>query len=326
VPPGTLGGRSQRSYSIPPITDTLRKLAKLEPWIVLDNDGSFQGHFNFVPLYLRKGPWFVLAPYYLALFGFLVAYFKPASFDFPVRLSALNSFWHYFDCACALNGIVVLVLILRQIGPAPLVTYTMISWSILTVHNVLSASLPYLPGLVPLLGPLREFLRFPALVAATITFVIWNAVLAPIFYFKFMKTAAAKAGFLTWILSPIMFEIHVFNYPIAVLSTLGDDSTRRPLEYPDLWCALAVAFCYSLFYLLVLDRLGVHLYPVFSPRTKLCIVFWSAIFVLYYVTFRFWNAAIEEARIYEGGGITTQILVRVLAKTGGFHHDAGSIV
>ena len=269
-----------------------------------------------MPAHLRKGPWFFLAPYYLALFAFLVVYFRPASFDFLVvdnSLPELNSSWHYCAIAFAVNGCAVLGLLLWNVGPAPLVTYTITSWSLLTAHNVLSSVLPFFPALVPALGPVREFLRFPVLVAHTVTFVIWNFVLAPAIY-RIMPTPEKKRDFMKWILAPFMFEIHVFNYPIAVVSTLGEAAKRRPLVIDDLWCALLVAFYYALVYLFLLDRLGVHFYPIFSPRSKWCVVAWSSLFAIYLGTFNFWNAAIEEAEGSSWGGVSSGVVARVARK------------
>jgi len=124
--------------------------------------------------------------------------------------------------------------------------------------------------------------------AASVTFVLWNFLLAPIMYFFFMKTVEKKATFITWNLQFHMAEIHVLNYPISVALTIVSSSSRL-LTSVDLWAAFAVMLYYSLLYLLILDRLGVHLYPVFSPRSKFCVVGWSAVFLIYYFTYTFWN-------------------------------------
>ncbi len=65
-----------------------------------------------------------------------------------------------------------------------------------------------------------------------------------------------------------------------------------PLQPAHLWCAMLVGVIYALFYLLVLDRLGVHLYPIFSPRTHWCAVAYSVFVGLYFGAFRGWNAII----------------------------------
>ena len=272
-----------------------------------------------MPLHLRKGPWFFLAPYYLSLFAFLLVYYRPSSSSFLVvssSLPALCSSWHYLSLAFAVNGVVVLGQVLYHIGPTPLATFTITSWSLLTAHNLLSALLPFVPKLIPFLGPVHEFLRFPVLVAHTVTFLIWNFVLAPLLY-VFMPTASKKKEFIRWITTPFMVEIHVLNYPIAILAILGERSARRPLVPEDLWCALLVMFYYAVLYLFVLDRVGVHFYPIFSPRSKWCIAAWSSLFVVYLTTFHFWNAAIEEAERYEGGGIELAMLARMAKKTVG---------
>ena len=118
-----------------------------------------------------------------------------------------------------------------------------------------------------------------------------------------------------------MTEIHVLNYPIAVTNCVLSTSARL-LTTGDLWSALFVAFNYSILYLLILDRLGVHLYPVFSPRSKFCVFAWSSVrarasarakrartltpslrsplaqvFIIYYFTFTFWNAVMATGEL-----------------------------
>ncbi|GMI38437.1 hypothetical protein TeGR_g6678 [Tetraparma gracilis] len=139
-------------------------------------------------------------------------------------------------------------------------------------------------------------MRFPALVAASVTFFLWNFVLAPVMYFFFMKTAEKKKNFLWWNLQFHMQQIHTLNYPIAVLNCALSPSARA-LVFPDLWAALFVGVCYSVNYLLILDRLGVHLYPIFSPRSKGCVPAWGSVFLIYYFTYKFWNAAIGTGRL-----------------------------
>jgi hypothetical protein len=69
-------------------------------------------------------------------------------------------------------------------------------------------------------------------------------------------------------------------------------TSSRQLEFLDLWCALAGAIGYALLYLLVLDRFGVHLYPIFSPRTFWSVLSWSALLGTYFMVFYGWNEVI----------------------------------
>ena len=87
-----------------------------------------------------------------------------------------------------------------------------------------------------------------------------------------------------------MVQVHFFNIVFAVLNTLVTSS--RDFEFIDLWCALAGAVGYALLYLLVLDRFGIHLYPVFSPRSDWSMLSWLAFLGTYFVVFHAWNRVI----------------------------------
>ena len=89
-----------------------------------------------------------------------------------------------------------------------------------------------------------------------------------------------------------MVQVHFFNIVFAVLNTLVTSS--RDFEFIDLWCALAGAVGYALLYLLVLDRFGIHLYPVFSPRSVWSMLSWSALLGTYFLVFHAWNGAISK--------------------------------
>ena len=96
-----------------------------------------------------------------------------------------------------------------------------------------------------------------------------------------------------------MIHIHALNYPIAMVTCVLTCSNVKFTE-GDLWISLFVLFLYSCLYLLILDRIGVHLYPVFSPRSKFSVLGWCAVFGLYYGTFKGWNYFIES-------GVTSRV-------------------
>ena len=108
-----------------------------------------------------------------------------------------------------------------------------------------------------------------------------------------------------------MFEIHVLNYPIAVANAVFSTGSRL-FTHADLWSAFFVVFNYSLLYLLILDRIGVHLYPVFSPRSKFSTLTWLFVFGLYLLTYQYWNKVIPEA----GSVDTFKSCVSLFAETG----------
>ncbi|GMH48722.1 hypothetical protein TL16_g00353 [Triparma laevis f. inornata] len=265
-------------------------LLKPEPWLIFPEDkGSIGGFFDFVPEYLRVGPWFFLAPVFVLAYTLFIFYLKP-----PINLAStdpqLYSFPHIFSLVSTFNGCHILHMILSKTGPAPLVTFTIISWTILTFRGFLAFLNPFYP--IPFLSTLSSSLRFPALVAATVTFVIWNFVLAPIFYTFWSKGEEAKKNFKNWNTQYHMIHIHFLNYPIAIVSCVLTCENVLFTEV-DLWISYFVLFMYACLYLFILDRIGVHLYPVFSPRSKFSCFTWLTVFGLYYATFNFWNFVIE---------------------------------
>jgi hypothetical protein len=289
--------------AVPPYSEIVRMLFDpSKPWILIPN-GSLGGFFDFVPVNLRVGPWFVLSLPFLILFASAVLYTKPP-LAFPATVfPELHSWPHLLSLLASANGFMVLARIMKVTGPGVACTYTITSWIILTLHVTLYGLLTYCDAspasastLVTSLVWFYEALRFPSLVAASVTFTIWNFILAPIMYTFFMKTPEKKAAFLSFNFTFNMTEIHVLNYPIAVFATVLSPAAR-PLEFVDLWCSLAVALYYSLLYLCILDRIGVHLYPVFSPRSKVSVLTWLSVFFIYYFTYSFWNSIIGDLAV-----------------------------
>lgn len=88
-----------------------------------------------------------------------------------------------------------------------------------------------------------------------------------------------------------MLNIHLLNLPLACANTVFGDGAR-PLTPCDLWLGFVFIYVYSLVYLFFLDRLGVHLYPIFSPRSRFCFVAYIAVFGLFVLTHRLWSAVI----------------------------------
>ena len=80
---------------------------------------------------------------------------------------------------------------------------------------------------------------------------------------------------------------------LAALATLFGGGVR-PLGPDDLWCAFAIGAVYCYFYFCHLDRLGVHLYPIFSPRTHFCGLAYSVWVGLYVLSLRGFSYATRE--------------------------------
>ena len=272
----------------PPFTSTLKILFDpSQPWLVLNNQGSYNNFFNFVPLEWRVGPWSRLAVPTLLFFLFKLVLSAPSKAEFSdflqsnplpdnyaLRASPISNIdMSKIHLAIALNGLATLFLIVRKSSPAVFGTYTMISWLNITTHALATVAQQFQFQFISISHPtfhlalnaIRQCTRFPALVSALITFGVWNIVLAPYIYFIFCKGSESKTRFLKWNFSFLLMEIHFFNLPIAVAATLWNFAEFGDV---DLWLASVLAYLYGLLYLLVFDRIGVHLYPTFSPRSS----------------------------------------------------------
>ena len=130
----------------------------------------------------------------------------------------------------------------------------------------------------------------PALAGATVTFMIWNFVLVPVITLAH-GTPQQRRDFLRFNCSFNLVNVHVLNLPFALAATAlgGAAAGVRALHPLDLWAAFLFILVYGLGYLLVLDRLGVHLYPIFSPRTHACALGYSLVLALTWGCWRGWN-------------------------------------
>ena len=59
-----------------------------------------------------------------------------------------------------------------------------------------------------------------------------------------------------------------------------------------LWLAYVIVAFYSIVYLGVLDRMGLHFYPMFTPRSPLCVVAYATLFGIYYALFEACNSIV----------------------------------
>ena len=86
----------------------------------------------------------------------------------------------------------------------------------------------------------------------------------PAFYS--MLDAKGRRGFMKFNANGLLINIHLINLPLSLLDVYVHPRSLTPF---DLWLAFAAAFLYVLFYLNVLDRRGLHIYIIMSPRTAL---------------------------------------------------------
>lgn len=194
----------------------------------------------------------------------------------------------FYQMLAGLWMVYVMTLLLGS-GPTGLAawsTYTVQSWTLLTVRHFLAAFAPVSSFALNAC----EWVRFPAACSMTITFTVWNFVLFPFSYFVGMKTPEKRSNFLKFATSFRLTQIHVFNLVFGI-GNLYWASPPRTLIDQDFFLAWTSTMLFMLWYLLVLDRIGVHLYPVFSPRAGpiLVPVVWTTLFGMYALTFWLWR-------------------------------------
>ena len=264
-------------------------------WLLLDNDGNYGGHFGAVPRHLRVGPWspvawiFILGGWIALLTSVPKLHFTPPTADFT-WLEPLIFGW----------GVAAIAHGSLEMHPAVFtISYTGWSWLLLTTHAacaVVAAALP--PSAAAFLLWLREVVRFPTAIGASVTTFWWNMFLCPLIYFRFCSTRKERRKFMDWNFSFVMTSVHVCNLPLAWLSIHGGAvihggaTAARPMGPHDLWVAGLILFCYVSMYVFVLDRYGLHLYCMFSPRSQWCVVFYGLILGTYYFFFKQWGGTL----------------------------------
>jgi hypothetical protein len=271
-----------------------------QPWVLVDN-GSFLGIFDWVPQQLRVGPWstcaicYVTAIWYISALTACYYYFKSdTSLNYRDHSSsALESYpqvgsikWYYHALTFLWMAYVNRLMMSGPLRMRAWGTYTVQSWTLLWIRHLLCACAPISPWAMQW----AEYIRFPVACSTTITFVIWNTILAPFIYCIGMTTPEKKRDFVKFIFSFRLTQIHVFNIFYAILNLVWA-SPRRQLEPIDLYYAIVSVVVYMAWYLLLLDRLGIHLYAIFSPRAPgwLVVLIWTALFLVYFGTFRLWQ-------------------------------------
>ncbi len=188
-----------------------------------------------------------------------------------------------------------------------LATYTVLSWIMNCIRFAISALAPFLSDHHMLLQ-IHRILRFPALMTATVTFTIWNFALIPFFVTVLLDTREKRIEFAKSNFSFRMVQQHICCILLAMANAIVSCTyVKSPLQdgistlesravaqftFDDLWCGLTYAILYGLFYNLVLDRFGLHFYPIFSPRTNYSIITWVVVLAMFLGFFRFWNMLI----------------------------------
>jgi len=278
----------------------------MKPWILVDN-GSILGYFDWVPARLRVGPWQPYAPVVLALFTFATpilvnwlvdekTYLPTPHFNEDAYPEYLSAWWFYnLFCFVWITGISLTVLR----GPAGIrawATYSMWTWTILHLRHGLVVVSPWLKRSNFILVSVLELSRFPMLLMCTMTFVVWNFILMPVIYFFFMDDERKRKTFLSYFTSFRLTQIHVFNLLFAYVNGVIV-SPQRLLNFSDFLTCWTITVLYIMWYLLVLDRVGVHLYPIFSPRNPWMIAVWILLVAAHVAGFFAWDSILKPVEI-----------------------------
>lgn len=252
-----------------------------KPWLLGDGKSSpFEGFFDFIPRHYRYGPWHVGSNLML---GFLAYLLVLAATWMRVNPPATEGGWvslyhieeaRYQTTAWYAHLVVFLwmtyvcwnVMYISPMGKGAWISFTLWSWTTVTLRHGLLVLAPWFPmARVP-----AEILRFPGLLSASITTIVWNFVLFPAITMFYIKDAEQRKKFISYFTNFRLTQLHVFNILFAYANGAVLEPVR-PLHLGDFAAAVAMMTMYMLFYFCVLDRLGIHIYPIFSPRTPIAI-------------------------------------------------------
>lgn len=260
-------------------------------WVLVEN-GSFMGHFDQIPKYFRVGPWNIVCCVYLAALVYWILLNCVECYNNPPPQPEYSSYdirtwqWWYNAAGFLWTLHIAAGVTKTELGWFAWISYTLQSWTMILARHGLSILAPFFPSLTVW----NEALRFPMLVQTTVVFVIWNFAIMPSVYSQ-MKTEKRRRDFIKFCFSFLLSQLHIANLPLAAMNgVLG--SPGRPLNKVDFCVALAFCLQYVLFYLFVLDRLGVHLYFIFSPRSLIALISWTVFVASYYAGFALWNTII----------------------------------
>jgi hypothetical protein len=275
-----------------------------KPWVMVPN-GSFSGFFDWVPPVFREGPWAILPTIYITaaicmvLFSTVHHCAKYGVDNLPSSYyDAFTAPWYLNLAGFAWTSYVFRDIFVSGLGIAAMTTFTVQSYSLIFLRFGLSTLVPFFPKQ---LAAINELLRYPALSQATITFVVWNAILAPVI-FACIKDNERRKGFIKYFTSFRLTQLHVFNMCLAVITGLYG-TPQRALQWTDLHAAILSGLQYSLFYIFILDRLGIHFYLIFSPRTNIALVSWSLVIATTLGLHSFWSRMIESHGGYWAHGL-----------------------
>jgi hypothetical protein len=274
-----------------------------KPWILMDG-GPLLGFFGFVPRPLRESPWSVTASLalfvivYVVVIGLLGANMmhtpsrgESIMDDFVLANDAYKPYTHswYYNVFGFfwMTFVAYMVFTESPLSWVAWVSFTLWSWTIMIVRHGLCVLAPFVPSV----RVAAEMLRLPVLLSASITFGVWNFVLMPAICIFFIKDTDRRWKFIKFATGFRLTQLHVCNIVFAVLNGAWSEP-RRPLHLGDLNVLFVYVAFYMFFYYFVLDRLQIHLYPIFSPRVSWVIFSWLLVLAICLKGYSFWWAVL----------------------------------
>ena len=254
---------------------------KLQPWDLRHKTSvPVVKIFKYVPDKFKEGPWKTGVALPIILMACLVVYLTidanikyyadgnteiMKEFVGDKSYSAFTTEWYYNSGMFLWMSYVAWAMWNDYKSFGPWVTYTIWSWTIMSIRHALCALAPFIPSLRLWIG----MLRFPVLLSSTITFGIWNFVLMPMLIL--LLKGERRKGFVKFCFGWRLCQIHVFNILYAYLNCVWAEPTKQGLHMGDVNASVVYMITYASFYYLMLDRIGIQLYPIFSPRTYMCL-------------------------------------------------------
>mmetsp|Transcript_8354 Transcript_8354/g.20629 ORF Transcript_8354/g.20629 Transcript_8354/m.20629 type:complete len:313 (-) Transcript_8354:860-1798(-) len=286
-----------RSLSLSDFFDTTNPwdLRNLHP-----ESAKIRKWFAFVPERFREGQWLPLATWTM-FFMFAIAIY--VTIDANIKYQASNTGgvimknfvgdqaykaftieWYYNISLFSWMTYISWSIHGQSSSFGPWVAFTLWSWTIITIRHGLCSIAPFLPSVQLFTG----MMRFPVLLSASITFGIWNFILMPVITFGFLK-GKRRMNFVRWAFTWRLCQIHVFNILFAYLNCIWTEPQLQPLHMGDVNAGVIYMLTYVFFYYFILDRIGIQLYPIFSPRTYICIPSWVLAIGVCIGNYKFWN-------------------------------------
>lgn len=212
-------------------------------WLIYDNDGSFNGWFDWLPLHLRVGYWspFVVLTLFFCYTAIFV--FKPDPLEFPPSvLFALDEEVAYFmgmpkatavDLLISVWGVVVVVVAkikLGSMGAFP-ISFTGWSWLLLTTRAGLefmawAAFTNNHSRVASSLATMGSSIRLVTITNACVVCTIWNFILFPLIYFKSVPAGEKRQNFVKFNFGFFMTNIHILNFPLSCLNIIYGGKSR----------------------------------------------------------------------------------------------------